>query len=95
MGGDPHSPEWTVMWTLTRALRSWIKLKDKHRPAVIADQVVRDHRQSHWHDQRTLQQRVGFDPMASKPRRDRQHGFDDDMNALNDLRWMPTNGVRR
>lgn len=39
--GDPdsHSAGWTIMWTLKRALRSWIKPKDEYRPAEISDQV--------------------------------------------------------
>lgn len=83
---DPYSPQWTITFTLRKALRSWIKPKDQHRPDIIAHQVVADLRQSNWHLIKGPSNSCwDFDPKAIRLRQERQREFDERLKALNDL----------
>ena len=85
---DPASgsPEWTVMWTLKRALRSWIKPKDEQRPAIIADQVLKDLRESNWCLIKGPPSAGWiFDPNAIKLRQAQEREFEERLRALKDL----------
>ena len=46
---DPHSPEWTVAWTVRRMLRMYFgpRLK-RFLSKIIADEVIKDLRGSNW-----------------------------------------------
>lgn len=83
---DPFSPEWTISWTLRKALRSWIKPKDERRPDVIADQVIAALKLSNWHLVKgPSTSGWEFDPTAIKLGQDRQREFDEKLRELNDL----------
>lgn len=83
---DPYSPEWTLTWTLRRALRSWIKPRDEHRPAVIADQVVKDLRQGNWHlVAGPPSMGWEFDAAAIRRRQAQEQEFEEKLRALDDL----------
>lgn len=83
---NAYAPEWTISWTLRKALRVWIKPKDEHRPDIIAEQVVADLRQSNWHlIKGPSNAGWDFDPAAIKRRQDGRREFDERLKALNDL----------
>lgn len=82
---DPETATWTIYWTIRKALRSWIKPKDEHRPAVVADQVVADLRQSNWHlIKGPANSGWDFDPAAIKHRQEGQREFDEKLKDLKD-----------
>jgi hypothetical protein len=83
---DPRSPVWTVYWTLKRALGSWIKPKDEHRPAVIADQVIADLKLSNWLLVKGLPGGGhGSSPEAITLLEERRHAFEQKLRELTEL----------
>jgi hypothetical protein len=45
---DPHSPEWTIAWTIKKALRLHLGPRHRYLPATIAREVVAALRLSKW-----------------------------------------------
>jgi hypothetical protein len=45
---DPNSPEWTIAWTIKRALRLHLGPKHRYLPATIAREVVAALHLSKW-----------------------------------------------
>jgi hypothetical protein len=45
---DPESPEWTIAWTIKKALRLHLGPRHRYLPATIAREVVATLRLSKW-----------------------------------------------
>jgi hypothetical protein len=45
---DPESPEWTIAWTIKKALRLHLGPRHRYLPAAIAREVVAALRLSKW-----------------------------------------------